>query len=48
MIAYLKMKNSISPKFQEDLSHTIKEISNGNDENEVLNIFLSLIVCDGI
>jgi len=27
--AYLKMKNSISPIFQEDLSNTIKEISNG-------------------
>ena len=27
--AYLKMKNSISPKFQEDLSYTIKEISDG-------------------
>ena len=27
--AYLKMKSSISPKFQEDLSNTIKEISNG-------------------
>ena len=27
--AYSKMKNSISPKFQEDLSYTIKEISGG-------------------
>lgn len=27
--AYIKMKNSISPKFQEDLTNTIKQISNG-------------------
>ncbi len=42
--AYLEMKNSISPKFTEKLSQTIKSISNGKYENVKLSDEYGLVI----